>query len=150
MPDMEQVHCSCQADDLAGWLHLVQTPGIGPATARKLLAVFGLPHQILAAGFDALAQLVPVPIARALSAPPASSTAKLVARTSEWLEQRGNHVVTLADAAYPRALLSIADPPLLLYVSGRLALLSCPTLAVVGSRNATAQGMANAEKFPRP
>jgi DNA processing protein len=56
-------------------------------------------------------------------------------------------VLTLGDERYPRALLDIPDPPLMLYVKGRVELLSSPALAVVGSRNATAQGVANAEKF---
>ena len=46
-------------------------------------------------------------------------------------------IVTLADDAYPRALLEIADPPALLYACGRLELLAHPALAVVGSRNAS-------------
>jgi hypothetical protein len=36
----------------------------------------------------------------------------------------GNHMVTLADAAYPQALLEIADPPTLLYVKGAFDLLN--------------------------
>ncbi|NTV10552.1 MAG: DNA-protecting protein DprA, partial [Zoogloea sp.] len=59
----------------------------------------------------------------------------------------GNHVVTLADAGYPRALLETADPPVLLYVKGRPELLEQPGIAIVGARSATAQGEANAEGF---
>ncbi len=44
-------------------------------------------------------------------------------------------------------LLDIPDPPLLIYAKGRIELLSRLSLAVVGSRNATVQGVANAEKF---
>jgi DNA processing protein len=57
--------------------------------------------------------------------------------------------VTFADDAYPRLLLEIADPPPLLYVKGRPALLDRPSLAVVGSRNATQQGRSNAEAFSK-
>jgi DNA processing protein len=46
-------------------------------------------------------------------------------------------------------LLEIADPPPLLYLRGRAELLNSPALAVVGSRNATPQGLANAEGFAR-
>ena len=66
-----------------------------------------------------------------------------------WLEQPGNALVTLADATYPRLLLEIADPPPVLYIRGRVELLQRPALAVVGSRNATAQGAANAESFAK-
>ncbi|MDQ1316310.1 MAG: protecting protein DprA, partial [Pseudomonadota bacterium] len=40
-------------------------------------------------------------------------------------------------------------PPLLLYVKGRLNLLNRPALAIVGSRNATPQGIHNAEAFAK-
>jgi DNA processing protein len=55
--------------------------------------------------------------------------------------------LTLADSEFPRALLNTADPPLLLYVKGRLDLLNLPALAIVGSRSASAQGLRNAEAF---
>jgi DNA processing protein len=55
--------------------------------------------------------------------------------------------LTLADTAYPKSLLEIPDPPLMLYAKGRIELLSANSIAVVGSRNATAQGISNAEKF---
>jgi len=53
----------------------------------------------------------------------------------------------LGDAAYPALLLETADPPLLLYAQGRLELLGAPALAVVGSRNPSAQGIDNARAF---
>jgi DNA processing protein len=73
--------------------------------------------------------------------------AALLGRTLDWLAEPGNALLTLADAEYPPLLLEIPDPPLLLYVNGRPALLAHPAIAVVGSRNATAQGVANAERF---
>ncbi|MEK9803836.1 MAG: DNA-processing protein DprA, partial [Curvibacter sp.] len=50
---------------------------------------------------------------------------------------------------YPRSLLDTEDPPLLLYLSGRLdlALDSHRSLAIVGSRNPTPQGLLNARQF---
>jgi DNA processing protein len=58
-------------------------------------------------------------------------------------------VLTLGDAAYPPRLLQTADPPLLLYAIGRVELLSAPSLAIVGSRKATPQGLDNARSFAR-
>ena len=57
--------------------------------------------------------------------------------------------MTLADAAYPQALLEIADPPTLLYVRGNVDLLRKRGLAMVGSRNATPQGLQTAENFAK-
>ena len=66
---------------------------------------------------------------------------------SDWLDDPVNHVITLADDDYPQSLLNISDPPLILYVKGKLALLNHSSLAIVGSRNASAQGIRNAETF---
>lgn len=134
-------------DDLASWLRLTQTPGVGAETARRLLNAFGLPEHIFAADFSSLQQVVPERIARAIASALPAQDALLIERTLEWAAQPGNRIVTLADTDYPPALLDIPDPPVLLYVKGRVELLSRPSMAVVGSRNATAQGTSNAEKF---
>ena len=47
-----------EREDLAGWLRLVLTPGIGNSTARRLLAAFGLPDSIFSQSRDALRQLL--------------------------------------------------------------------------------------------
>src|SRR5690606_30583779 len=60
-----------------------------------------------------------------------------------------HHLLTLADPAYPRTLLDIHDPPLLLYVNGDPAFLSRPSIAIVGARSASAGGMDNARAFAR-
>ena len=134
-------------DDLAAWLQLVLTDGVGPATARDLLSRFGLPGEILSAGFPALQKCVPEKIALALAGKPDTAMQLQIDKTLAWAAEPGNHLLTLADANYPKALLSIADPPPLLYAKGRTELLSRPGVAIVGSRNATAQGMQNAERF---
>lgn len=86
-------------------------------------------------------------MAHALLAAPCKRTEALIAKTLNWAEQPGNHVLTLADSEYPPALLDIPDPPLILYAKGRLELLSRRAVAVVGSRNATMQGASNASHF---
>jgi DNA processing protein len=69
--------------------------------------------------------------------------------TTAWLAAAPTtrQVVTLGDASYPAALLETADPPLLLYLQGRLSLLGDPSLAIVGSRHATPAGLDNARAF---
>lgn len=134
-------------DDLVSWLRLEQTPGVGRDTACKLLSTFGLPENIFAANLAALLQVVPERIAHALLAAPTDALHLLTAQTQEWAVQADNYMLTLADAAYPPALLEIPDPPILLYAKGRVELLSRPSLAIVGSRNASTQGTVNAENF---
>ena len=133
--------------ELADWLRLEQTPGVGPETARKLLAAFGMPENIFTSSYSQLVTVVSERIARHLLAEPAPATCDLIAKTTDWLAQPGNHLLSLADGAYPAALLTIPDPPMLLYVKGRLELLGAPALAVVGSRHASSQGLVDAERF---
>ncbi|WP_017877599.1 DNA-processing protein DprA [Janthinobacterium sp. CG3] len=135
------------ADDLLHWLRLQDVAGVGPVTARQLLARFGLPGQIFAASHAALREVVGAAGAAALLAPPPDGLARRHDAVLAWLAAPGNAVLTLADAAYPRSLLDIADPPLLLYAKGRCALLARAALAVVGARSASAQGVANAGRF---
>lgn len=56
-------------------------------------------------------------------------------------------VLSLGDAQYPQLLLHCGDPPLMLFLEGRVDLLQRPSLAVVGSRQATPQGLAHARQF---
>jgi len=131
---------------LAGWLQLTLTPGLGASAVRRLLLQFGLPEQVLRAP---RAQLEAVAGAAAGAILNAGETASAVERALRWAELPGNSILTLADTAYPRLLLEIADPPPLLYLTGRGELLERPALAMVGSRNATAQGARNAQQFGR-
>jgi DNA processing protein len=132
------------AADLRHWLRLTLVPGVGGETQRRLLAAFGLPEKIFTAGTTALAAAVGARQAETLIT---FDCAAPVDAALEWAAQPGNHVVTLADADYPQALLASADPPALLYAKGDLSLLNRPALAIVGSRNASKQGEANALAF---
>jgi DNA processing protein len=126
---------------------LAATSGVGCRTANLLLAAFGSPAAIFRAGHAALASHVPAAQAAALCSPVTPEFARQLDLTLAWLSEPHHHILTLHDADYPQALRHIADPPLLLYVKGQRALLSAPMIAVVGSRNASTQGRANAEGF---
>lgn len=138
-------------DELAAWLQLLQTPGVGRVTARRLLAAFGSPQAVLAASEAQRREVVGSTVAQALSAPPPGFDA-LWHSTQTWLmaaESVSRTILVVGDPRYPSALLQSPDPPLLLYASGDAALLQRPALAVVGSRNPTAQGAENARVFAR-
>lgn len=131
---------------LADWLQLTLTPGLGGAAMRLLLGQFGLPKNILARKAGELAAIVPAHAIEALH----SETVRLaVERAMAWASTPGHFVISLADEAYPRQLLEIPDPPTLIYAAGRIELLRREALAIVGSRNATAQGEANAASFAK-
>ena len=136
-----------QAEELADWLRLLRTPGVGRETARRLLAACGSPGAVLASRQSTLRELVGPTLASALTALPERHDEQLAA-TLAWLGADASHrIVTLGDAAYPPLLLQTADPPLLLYAQGRLELIGAASLAMVGSRNPTAQGRDNARQF---
>ena len=130
--------------DIENWLALSLVPGLGDDSCRKLLMAFGEPQKIFSATHSELSRVVPGKIARIISQ---GVDQNAILPALKWLEEDCNHLVTLADEDYPRLLLQISDPPPLLYVKGRRELLNIPALAIVGSRNATPQGIANAESF---
>jgi DNA processing protein len=132
--------------DLADWLRLSLVPGVGDETARELLSRFGLPQQIFASSHTALSAAVGRKLASSLLA---ELPEEQIRRALEWVAQDRHHIFTLADPGYPQALLRTGDPPLLVYAVGRGELLNAPALAIVGSRSATPQGIANAEQFAR-
>lgn len=129
---------------LRDWLKFILTPGLGNEGQRKLLQVFGSPTAVLQQPLSSLNQYLRQPVLQAITAGVDESA---IAATASWLDDPLNRILTVADADYPQALLNIPDPPLLLYIKGRLDLLNTPSLAIVGSRNATTQGLRNAEAF---
>jgi DNA processing protein len=132
---------------LAAWLRLERANGIGPRAGRKLVEAFGSVDAVLGAGQAALAAHLHPAQVRALLAPAPAEVARLIEATLRWREQPGHHVLALGEPGYPALLANIPDPPLLLYIKGRVELLASPMLAVVGSRNASVQGKANALAF---
>lgn len=132
-------------EGLAAWLRLTLIPGIGGETQRKLLAAFGLPEAIFAAGRLTVRSVIGDRADLLFD----FDVSEHVDRSIAWAALPGQHILTLADTDYPPALLEIPDPPSLLYVRGNSALLQRPGLGMVGSRNATPQGLQTAENFAR-
>lgn len=144
-----------QAQELASWLRLALTPGIGNTSARALLGAFGLPDGIFDQSSTALCAVVSPVQARALAEPPEPLATQL-ATTLQWLQTDPDcrRVLVLGDPMYPAALLQTEDPPLMLYALAPASFWATGqwpvrALAVVGSRNPTAQGRDNAHYFAR-
>ncbi|MDD2881559.1 MAG: DNA-processing protein DprA [Rhodoferax sp.] len=167
-----------EREELAAWLRLTLTPGVGNATARKLLGAFGLPQAIFEQPTSALGQVASSAQVAALRSTPPELDA-LVNTTWAWLQQDApagirHQIVALGDSGYPQTLLSLDDPPLMLYLLGvgkfkeispvalinnaqvaiyniaiKCAIDPALSLAVVGSRNPTPQGLANARLFAK-
>ncbi len=137
-------------------MRLTLTPGVGNETARQLLATFGSAQAVFEQTATTLRALGSERLASAILAEPAQLGAQLQA-TLDWLQQADDRrVVALGDAGYPSALLDIEDPPLMLYMLGSLVKCApaaskniATNLAIVGSRNPTPQGEANARQFAK-
>ena len=130
----------------ADWLALTNIPKLGPVTLGKLLQRFGNPNSILNASTD---ELLNAGISKQLASDISASDEAAIAQDIAWLEHEMHQLITIEDEHYPEQLKQIADPPLVLYVHGKqdLSLLSEPQLAIVGSRNASANGKKIAETF---
>ena len=139
-----------QREELGSWLRLALTTGVGNGAARSLLAAFGLPQSIFAQTADALRQVVTQAQAKALATEPPELAGQLDV-TCAWLaglqDGLARRIVTLGDEGYPASLLNMEDPPLMLYLLGQVEGKWPPGIAVVGSRNPTPQGAANARQF---
>jgi DNA processing protein len=117
---------------------------VTPAAQRKLLRTFGGPAEALAANAASVTGVVGEAAAAALRSGPDLDRLK---QSLDWLRGPGRCLVSLADPEYPQTLLQTADPPLVLFVQGRVELLSAPALAIVGSRSATPGGIRDGEAF---
>ncbi|MBC7608830.1 MAG: DNA-protecting protein DprA [Polaromonas sp.] len=145
-----------EKQELNAWLRLTLSPGVGNETARRLLAAFGSAQGIFEQSAQALRQLGSEKLANSIQAEPETLRSQLQT-TLDWLAAGDDRlIVTLGDAAYPASLLDIEDPPLMLYTLGAQVNRApeaiknvAPCLAIVGSRNPTPQGEANARQFAK-
>jgi DNA processing protein len=126
------------------WASLHLLPGLGPRAFFDLLKAFGGPKEVLASSQASLKRCVSGEVAEAIRKGPDGGQLE---RTLAWLALPGHSLVTWDDADYPTLLLAIADPPPAFGYVGRRELLNRPALAIVGSRNATPQGLEHAEAF---
>ncbi|UXY15039.1 DNA-processing protein DprA [Chitiniphilus purpureus] len=133
--------------DARTWLRFALVPGVGPRRQLALLRSFGNPEAALGAARTALAPLLPGELIEPWFAARDGACDAAVDAHLAWLSEPGNHLLTLADDEYPRVWLDLPDAPAVLFLKGNKGLLALDALAVVGSRNATPQGLDNAYAF---
>lgn len=136
----------CPQDRSLPWLHVSLIRGLTPAKLRALLDWAGTPEALLQCSPEQMASIAGAEIASALAR---GADRRLLDATLRWLEDADHHIVCPADPFYPPALLELGDTPPVLYACGRVELLCEPALAIVGSRNATAQGLRDAHSFAK-
>jgi DNA processing protein len=121
-------------------------PKIGPVRVRRLLAAFGEPAAILGAPKDKLLRVDSIGEETAGILRKWQDHADPVTEIAEATE-RGISIVTQEDADYPESLRAAYDPPLLLYVWGKLEARDRHAIGVVGSRRATQYGLRTTKKL---
>ena len=128
------------------WIWLSELRGLQNQTRLALLRHFGSPEAIFYADREEILLtdgMTPEQAAR-LDDHDLAGAQKILGRC----EELGLSLLTIQDAAYPRRLFNIYDPPCLLYVRGRLpAFDEEAAVAVVGTRSCTPYGVACAEKL---
>jgi DNA processing protein len=132
-------------------LRLALAPGIGPSRLARLISHFGSPSRVLAAGQREL-ELLPgmtAGIARAVREYAGAAGDAPLRRALDSLRRARAVAVTPDDSAYPDAFRLLADPPFVLFASGKLELLDLSFVALVGTRSPTADGVSAAGTLSR-
>lgn len=129
-------------EERLAWLRLIRCENVGPIAFRRLLARYGTAAQALAA--------LPELTRRGGRARPMRICPEAEARQElEALEALGARAVALIEPDYPEALAAVEDAPPLIYLRGRAELLAGRCLAMVGARNASANGRRLAHDLAR-
>src|SRR5271157_5557268 len=123
------------------WLQLIRCENVGPRTFRALLNRHGGAAQALAA--------LPELIRKGKGRPIKMATRDSALREWETAEKFGARFIALGEKDYPAGLRAIEAPPPLIALRGRPEVFAKPMVALVGSRNASAAGLAMTEKLTR-
>lgn len=136
---------------LAKYLLFLRLPETGTGTYWQLREQGLDIETLLDSSPSALKSYLRPPACDALSAFYSGSVlARRLAQDLAYIKSQPDlHCLTFDDPRYPRLLREIPKPPPLLFVRGDHTCLSLPQVAIVGSRNPTAGGSENAERFAR-
>ena len=115
------------------WLRLIRSENVGPVTFRHLLRRFGSAAAALAALPDLARR---GGRAQPLKVHPRAAGERELAE----LERLNGRLLAFTEPDFPASLAAIDDSPPLLAVLGQAQLLTRPTVAIVGARNASANG----------
>lgn len=131
---------------LKHWIWFAHRPGLHDRVKAALLQSFSDPEDIFCAedgAFDGIEGLSR-DMKRTLEDKDLSQAEKIL----EECDRKRLHILTYGDAAYPRALQHIADPPIVLYYRGQLPDFdSWPVIGIVGTRKASAYGLMTAKRM---
>jgi DNA processing protein len=129
------------------WLALALTPGLGPTRVRKLVEHFGSAERVFHASLTELEATG----MQAVSAQSLATGKSLELAQQEIAKEAeaGAKIIALDDPAYPPRLKEIYDPSVVLFVRGKVEVLSKPGIAMVGTRHPTPYGLGMAERLAK-
>jgi len=133
-------------DEREAYVALNMMADIGPVSVRSLVAVLDSPQAIFQATQRELLHANGIGTALADSII-AQRDQIQPGKEIERAQRLGAQIITPVDAAYPKPLLQIHDPPLALYVFGTLEPGDKRAIGIVGSRHTTLYGRECAEKL---
>lgn len=133
-------------DEAAALIALTLVPGVGGGRIRSLVSRFGSAAAALAAPPRALAA-IPGIGPQTAAAIAAFDDVATVADQRTRAERAGATLLTAWDDAFPPALQEIYDPPVLLWMRGRIVADDQRAVAIVGTRRATEYGTRVAHDF---
>lgn len=122
------------------------TPEVGPVLFGRLIECFGSAQQALGASAARLEQVDGIGATTADKIARGRETAD-VAGEVELAARYGVRIICRDDEEYPKALLHIPDPPICLYIRGRIEPEDAVAIGVVGSRRCTLYGREQANRF---
>ncbi len=135
--------------ELLDWLALSLTPGLGIRGWQKLLAVFDDPKEVFDAGHDTVRKLVPGLSGKVVAAIDKKTLYPAAEKEVKQAQRIGASIICLHDEAYPELLRNIYDPPVILYVKGKVELLCSSCVGMVGARASSVYGQRIAEDLAR-
>ncbi|HKT46762.1 MAG TPA: DNA-processing protein DprA [Candidatus Acidoferrales bacterium] len=137
-----------ELDASLSWLALGLTPGIAARLSARLLRQFESPENVFRATIPQLESCnLPAPVAKAVAKKEAFPRAE---KDLAYLRKvDGCRLINWTEPEYPRNLLQIYDPPVLLYVRGDPQVLNMPSLSIVGTRKPTLYGTQMADRLGR-
>lgn len=127
-------------------LRLGSVPGIGSQRIRSLIRRFRTVSNVFGASVRELTEVEGIDKTLAHHIKSGGDGA-FAERQMTLAKASGAALITFWDEEYPRLLRKIFDPPLLLYVRGKIETLQGPSVAVVGTRVPSAYGRLMAERF---
>ena len=130
--------------DLTILFALTTEAQLGPKAIAALLTHFGSPEAIWDCGVDEVARVAHLSDDGVERLTIARGLTDALTEELELIIAGGTTPISIADERYPTRLFHLSDPPTIIYVHGALPDASRTTVAVVGTHQADAEGIAEA------